>query len=277
MSTLTPSGDQLVILLNETFSPPQIFNDQRITFGVPTDAPEDATDYDSVVIGSAIPGMGYYGDAEIHYTRVPLTNLGDVTLASLTAFTPATLITALNAQCEAFLDVVDLETFTIPTIPEGGSAPLTLTADPSSLGWKGSVTVTILHDKPQLSSVVGSKTLGALPDPNPANGWVNGKALMFNVDFTSYRDAIKPTAYEVQQGWYYAGFADYDALADICARLGFPGFPAPWVNSQVADYATSAVPDSNQNFDRVVVMGYVPGGSMYPGPLYFHYNLLDNR
>lgn len=277
MSTLTPSGDKLVILLNETFTPPTIFDDTRISFGVPTDAPGDATDYDTVVIGSAIPGMGYYGDAEIHYTRVPLLNLGTVTLASLAVFTPATLIAALNAQCEAFLDVADFVAFTIPTIPNGGSAPLTLTADPSSLGWKGAVTITILHDKPQLSSVVGSKTLNAMVSPVPTSGWKNGKALLFNVDFTSYRDAIKPTLFLINPQLGYMGFADYESLADVCARIGIPGFPAPYYTSQVTDYATSQVPDSNQNFDRVVVMGYVPSGWLYPGPLYFHYNLLDNR
>jgi hypothetical protein len=277
MSTLTPSGEKLVILLNETFVPPTIFDDTRISFGVPTDAPGDATDYDTVVIGSAIPGMGYFGDAEIHYTRVPLINLGTVTLASLSVFTPATLIAALNAQCEAFLDVTDFVSFTIPTIPNGGSAPLTLTADPSSLGWKGAITLTLLHDKPQLSAVVGAKTLNAMVSPDAAGNAVNGRALLFNVDFTSFRDAIKPMALPIQPGWNYMGFTDYAALADVCARIGIPGFPAPWVASQVADYATSQIADSNQNFDRVVVMGYVPSGPMYPGPLYFHYNLLDNR
>lgn len=278
-TTLTPSGEKLIVLLNETFSPPTIFSNTRLTFGTPTDAPEDATDYDTIVSSSAIPGMGYYGDAEIHYTRVPLANLGDVTLASLTAFTPATLVAALNAECDAFLDVTDFETFTVPDVSEGSSAPLTLTAASTSIGWKGSITLTVLHDKPQLSSVISVKTLNAIASPNPTNGYVNGKAFLFNVDFTSYRDAIKPTLQPMfplpaPGGW---GFADYASLADICARLGLPGFPPPQYNAQVADVATSQVPDSNQNFDRVVVYGFVPGGALYPGPLYFHYNLLDNR
>lgn len=275
---LTPSGEKLVVLLNETFSPPTLFSDQRLTFGVPTDAPAGATDYDTVVMGSAIPGMGYYGEAEIHYTRVPLTNLGSVTLASLSGFTPQTLIAALNAQCQAFLDVSDFQSFTVPDIPVGGSTPLTLSADPSSLGWKGSITLTLSHDKPQLSSVLGNKTLNAMTSPN-AGYRVNGKATLFYVDFTSYRDAIKPTLMSMWPlpapgGW---GFANYVAVADICAQLGLPGFPAPAWNAQVSDYATSAVPDSNQNFDRVVVYGPIQGGALYPGPLYFHYNLLDNR
>jgi hypothetical protein len=275
---LTPSGEKLVVLLNETFTPPTIFDDKRITFGAPTDVSGQFADYDTVVMGSAIPGMGYYGDAEIHYTRVPLSNLGTVTLASLTGWTNASLIAALNAQCQAFLDPVDFQAFTVPTVDVGQTAPLTLTADPTSLGWKGSITLTLAHDKPQLSSVVGNKTLATLSDGLSTPG-ARGRAMLFNVDFTSYRDAIKPTLQPMwplpAPGGY--GFADYAALSDVCTRLGIPGFPAPQWTMQVADHATSEIADSNKNFDRVVVMGYVGAGAFSPGPLYFHYNLLDNR
>lgn len=272
---LTPSGEKLVVLLNETFSPPVIFNDSRISFGTPTDAPAGTPDYDTVVMATAIAGMGYYGDAEIHYTRVPLSNLGVVTLASLNGWTNASLIAALNAQCQAFLDVSDFQAFTVPDISAGGSAPLTLSADPSSIGWKGSITLTLSHDKPQLTAVIGSKTLRTLSNLNAGYG-VNGKAFLFNVDFTSYRDAIKPAFYAAGI-LSFSGFTDFATVADICARLGLPGFPGPAWNTQVSDYATSQVADSNQTFDRVVVYSPIQAGPLYPGPLYFHYNLLDNR
>lgn len=275
---LTPSGEKLVVLLNETFSPPTLFDDKRLSFGTPTDVSGQFPDYDTVVMGQAIPGMGYYGDAEIHYTRVPLSNLGTVTLASLSGWTNASLIAALNAQCQAFLDVTDFQAFTIPDVAVGQTAPLTLTADPTSLGWKGSITLTLAHDKPQLSSVVGNKTLTTLRDGLSVQGG-RGHSLLFNLDFTSYRDAIKPTLQPMWPlpnpgGW---GFANYAAVADVCARLGIPGFPAPQWNMQVADHATADIADSNKNFDRVVVLGYVGWGALAPGPLYFHYNLLDNR
>jgi hypothetical protein len=73
------------------------------------------------------------------------------------------------------------------------------------------------------------------------------------------------------------GFANFPAIATVLRALGIPGIPAPQYNSGVSDQPTSAVPDSNQSFDRVVVYGFVAGGSLYPGPLYFHYNILENR
>lgn len=278
MSTFTPSGEMLVVLLNETFIPPTIFADTSISFGIPTDAPDGATDYDTVVIGTGIPGRGYYGTAEIHYTRVPLSNLESlVSLNSLDPFTLDVIVSMLNAQYNTFLDDSDLEDVTLPVLNPGDSATVTLTAAPDSLGWKGSVDITINYGKPFIASVVSSRSLAVLSDGLIPGQPLSGIQMLFDIDFTSYRDSLAVTAYEAGTVWAFNGFADYDTLADVFVRIGLPAFPAPTWSFGVADFPTSQIADSNQDFDRVVVMSKVSSGKFAPGPLYFHYNLLDNR
>jgi hypothetical protein len=281
MSTLlTPSGEELIILLNATFIPPTIFADTNITFGTPTPAPEGATDYDTVVFGTGIPGRGYYGSAEIHYTRCPLSNLaGLVALYSTAPFTLAIIVDQLNSQFDTFLDVSDFVPPTIPTLTAGQMATVTLTAASSSLGWEGSVDIVINYGKPFLPSVIGSNKLFVLTDGlNAANGQVSGPVIMADLDFTSFRDALAIVTQNPGTSFAFAGFADPNAIYNVCLAIGLPPIPLPqygWTG--VADYATSAVAGSNTNFDRVVVMTSNVRSRYYPGPLYFHYNLLDNR
>jgi hypothetical protein len=274
MTTFTPSEEQLVIELNQTFLPPKIFDDTRISFGTPTAV--TASDHDTEVVATGIPGRGYYGTALIKYTRVNLAALtGLVTLYSLNDFTLDVVCSMMNSQLGTFLAPVDFQPPTFPTIGAGSSATVTLVADPSSIGWTGQVDIVLTHDKPRLDQVVGVKSL--IPLKWPTWPYVNGRDFLWNIDFTSYRDAIKPTLQPMWPlpapgGW---GFADYASLIDVCTRIGVPWFPNTGWTNQVSDNATSQVADSNQSFDRVVVMGYVPAGKFYPGPLYLHYKTFD--
>lgn len=277
MATLTPSGEKLIVLLNETFLPPVIFSDQNLSFGDPSPAPQGAVGYDSVVIATGVPGRGYYGTAEIHYSRCPLSNLKDATIASIDGFTTDSIIAALNAQYKTFLSLADIDTISnIPTLTQGQSATVTLNALPTSLGWEGSTTVTLLHDKPYLSSVVVNQELAVLTD-GKTNGFVDGRAVLFNIDFTSYRDALALTQYYPGQWYGWTGFADYNALIEVCQLIGLPWFPEPSYGYGITDNPTSAIPDSNKNFDRVVMYQRVASGLFTPGPIYFHYNILENR
>jgi hypothetical protein len=277
MATMTPSGEQLIILLNETFIPPTIFSDTNLVFGTPSAAPEDATDYDTVVDVTGVPGRGYFGDAEIHYTRVPLSNLdGLVSLASLDDFTLASIASLMNAAYGTFLDASDFVPQDIASPTQGNSSTVTLVAADTSLGWKGQVDITITHDKPHLNVAISNQRLNVLTDG--ASYYLNGRDYLWNFDFTSLRDAIAPKYFPINQSFGYSGFTDFATLADVCTKLGIPAFPQPnWVNTNVADYATSQIADSNKNFDRVVIYAPILGGRFYQSSLYFHYNVLENR
>lgn len=274
-NVFTPSEQKLTDLLNITNLPPKLFDATRLTYGVP-EAVSGASDHDTQVLATAIPGMGYYGEQMIYYTRINLNVLeSQVNLYSTDPFTLDTIVSMLNAQFDTFLTTDDLLAQNIPTLTPGNFEVITLQAAPSSIGWQGQVDITITYGKPQLPAVIGSRSLRVLKwNDYP---YRNGLEFMWNIDFTSFRDALKPKLYSPGTWFQYWGFTDYEAVADVCHRIGVPWFPAPQWNQQVTDYATSQIQGANTAFDRVVVMGFVQGGlfNKYDGYLYFHYNNFD--
>jgi len=281
-AVLTPSGEQLVILLNETFTPPTVFNDVNLVFGTPQAAPDGAVGYDTTVDVTGVPGRGYWGDVVLQYTRVPLSNIAGSNIASLNDFTLDSVAQLLNAQYGTFLDASDFVPQDITTPPLLGSATITLVAADTSLGWKGSVDITITHDKPHLNTVIATNRLATLSDAltnrNPYYPLqFSGRDYLWKYDFTSYRDALKPAHYGGTSLFQYTGFTDFTSLSAVCRKIGIPYFPGPQWNSQVGDYATSQIADSNKNFDRVAILYNVQAGIFWQSNMYFHYNVLENR
>lgn len=284
-ASTTLSGEQLIILLNETFTPDPLFTDVNLVFGTPQAAPDGSVGFDTTVDVTGIPGRGYWGDAVIQYTRVPLSNLaGLVSLASLDNFTLASIATMMNATLGTFLQEDDFVPQTITTPPLLGSSTITLVAADTSLGWKGSVDITITHDKPHLNNVIAANRLNTMYDAyssavvNHQPYYKNGRDFLWNYDFTSMRDALKPKYIPITQNYGYYGLSDYATLAAACTKVGIPYFPnASYGWTGVGDYATSQIADSNKNFDRVVILGTIWGGIFYGSSMYFHYNVLENR
>lgn len=292
MSTTDNSAQRLILLLNDTFNPPKIFSDQRISFGAPNAVDGEAT-YDTEVQANAIPGMGYYGNALVRYTRVDLSVHPVLQLASLDQFTIDTICTQFNGLNGSWLTPNDLLAPTIPTIPQDESAPLVLEAAPNSLGYKGTITVTLQHAAPQLASYVHQKALTApIGLTFDKYGHATGRDWYWNLDFTSLRDAmvLKPVyqTYQSSRGPFqaqiYTGLTDVQAIYTVLRALGYPVFGAPggryskgvYYYQSASDQPTSAVADSNKNFDRVVVIGEGDGANP-SSPVYLHYNILENR
>lgn len=274
VQAFTPSEVQLTNLLNITNLPPKLFDDTRLMYGVASAVEGDG--FDTQVLATAIPGMGYYGDQIISYTRINLAVLAaQVNLFSLSGFTLDSIVAMLNAQFDTFLDVSDIIPLNIPVLNPGDFETITLVATPGSIGWQGQVDITITYGKPQLNAVIGSKTLRVLKwNDYP---YRNGLEMFQNTDFTSFRDSLARTLAANKSFW---GFANYAALADVCTKLGFPWFPAPNVSQQVQDFATSQVSGSNTAFDRVVQYGPIQQGQFntyngFDGYIYFHYNTFD--
>lgn len=265
------SSDRLYQVLNDDELPPFDFTPANVALGVPV--PDASGDWNTKLVLTGIPAeggavdpsqpvpKGYFGTETVFYTRVSLTALGTPTVQSLDDFTLQSIIDQLNASLGTFLTVDDFEPVTIPTVPTGDSANVTLTAVAGSIGWIDTVTVTLTHDKPLLSAVIGVKALSALANPIGPNGKMPGYFLTGVFDFTSMRDSLV-----VVDGNY----ADFPTLQSVLTKLGIPGF-TQWT---IEDLPTSSVPTANQSFDRVVVQSNVVASPM-GGPLYFHYNLFD--
>lgn len=265
---MSQSSEKLIILMNETYFPPTEFDDTRITFGTPTAVDEDGWNTELPVDG--IPGKGYFGEATVKYTRVPLSRMlpvsgTGITLNSQDPFTLDIVCNQLNALSGAFVDPADLEDVTFPTLTPGESSPVTLTAADDSIGWIGTVDITVLNALPNLSNVVGTTALPVLTWAGTPPGMITGRAFLWTQDFTSLRDALLPDP-DTQS------YTDWDSLqSSLLNRLGMASFPP----GKIIDYATSDVADSNQDFDRVVVQASVMSTNQLIGPIYYHYNTFD--
>lgn len=212
----------------------------------------------------SVPGRGYYNNVDIYYKRLVLGDIiQDADVRSLDEFTPESVVKLLNGAFGLFLTVDDFEEFTTPTVADGESVELTLTARATSRGFIGGAVINLTHSKAFLDSVVGIKILPVRKHPDVVNSKMSARMVTWDVDFTSVRDAIKPT----NPGESYT---DWAALQTACSYLGIPG----WNKGAIADYPTSAVPDSNPAFDRVVVQTSFYSDQMI-GPMYLHYNILE--
>lgn len=255
---IATGSDKLRELLNNTFTPQFPFNNENISFD--NLASVTGTRNTSLSV-TGVPGNGYFNTVQLRYNRIDLSALapnlviykeGLVTLEEISIF--------LNSTQDASIGVEDLVNNPIPVLNEGDSLTYTLVASPTSLGWLGSYDITLTWGKPQLVAVISSKELDTLKQPGDNQDYPSAWAFLYYQDFTSYRDALA-----IKNGTY----ADPLAVQSITSALGLPD----WVTGAAVDLPTSAVANSNQNFDRVVVQQAIDANGLY-GPIYFHYNTI---
>jgi len=257
---MATANAKLLELVNAENLPAKLLTEINVTFAAPN--PTEDPDRDTVVTITGVPGRGYTGSVDITYKRVPLSLVAPTAnIRSLQPFTKESTVTLLNSMFGLFLTVADFEDFTPPVLNHDEAATLTLTALETSKNFTGSIEVEFFIGRPQLEAVVGARILGVLKHPI-SNLTRSARMATWGIDFTSLRDAIRPL-----KGTY----TDFDRVQVACAFFGIPA----WVKGAVVDYATSAVPDSNPAFDRVVIQKNVNGGGAVQGDMYFHYNNLD--
>lgn len=253
--------DKLIGLLNEANQPPKIFTEGNIKLGdfVASEDPE----FNTEMIVRAVPGRGYIGQKPVRYQRLDISTIVlDATLRSQVQFTPEAIVSMLNVKLKLFLSVDDLEPFDIPELTEGQTETVVIQTKPSSAGFFGEFSVVLEFGKSWLDQVIGVRVLKTLN--HPADETLRKKSarmMTWSKDFTSLRDAIKVTG---------GTYTDFQALQVGCAYMGVP----TWSPGTITDQPTSAVPDSNPAFDRVVIQEDVNSGSL-EGSIYLHYNNLE--
>lgn len=253
------SSEKLIDLLNTEFTPQKEFTDKNLRFEVP--AEEVTADYNTKMMVKGVPGKGYYGSVELKYRRVPLSEIGEgVELRKEGQLTIEEVCEMLNSSRNTFLAATELEPMTIPNLTAGQSHVITLVAKADSIGWTGSQAITIRFGKPYLSVVIARADLETIKPPGERYDVPAAWAMLYYHDFTAFRDSL---AIDPKTG----RFVDASAVHAVTHKLGIPSWAEQWPG----DYPTSAIPESNQAFDRVVVQGYTGSGQM-AGPIYFHYN-----
>lgn len=212
-----------------------------------------------------VPGRTYIGEQTLLYKRISITDaLADLQLRNIVPFTTQMVVDMVNTQLGLFITLDDLEPFTPPELALNETKTLVLTSKADSFGFIGEVEISLMYGRTLLQSVIGIRLLKLFAHPNdPTLGKQSGRMATYGIDFTSLRDSLLPNPLT-------RSYTDWDTFQSACIYLKIPS----WNQGTIVDQPTSAVPDSNQAFDRVVIQTSVNSAYIL-GPLYFHYNLLD--
>lgn len=255
---------ELIKQINEANLPIKQVTRDNTDFDGLTEA--DHNGHNTMVWLRSVPGKGFANDVQLYYTRVDLVEaLDGKTIRSATAdtLTPSGLLTLLNNQFRTFLDLDDVEPFTIPVLAEGESAQITIEARDYNLIWFNSAEVTLFHGRAYLDVVVSSTALNILNHPISEKTRMSARMLTWDRDFTSIKEAL---AIDSKTG----SFVDGVQVLRACGDLGIPA----WNLSRISDYPTSQVADANPKFERVVIQRSVSSSGMV-GDVYLHYNTLS--
>lgn len=252
----------LLGLMNDLNQPKRLFSDVNVELG---DAvPELTENGDTKLLVTAVPGRGYNGSVEVFYRRIPLADaIGDKSVRSLNELTPQVVIDLVNSAAGSFVSLDDLVPFATPTPEEGTATTIVLTAKPESLGFTGTIEITVEYGRSWLDTVVGVRVLGIMQHPIALIGKQSARMLSWGKDFTCLRDALKPDK--------TGQITDWDRLQTACAAMGIPSW---YKGYTIYDRAVADVPDANPRFDRVFIQSYTYSNFM-EGQLYFHYNVLE--
>ncbi|MNU58041.1 hypothetical protein D3C71_471690 [compost metagenome] len=212
-------------------------------------------------------GHGYKGVSQVFYERLDLTTLFEGVQPSFRGldFTDLhALLTKINTRYGTWLEPVDVDNIVFPTFTELETHhSFELVVKDQRLNWVGTVTVELIHGNPTLESVVLVRLMALLNHPHDMKiigTRKSGLMSTWNFDFTAYKDQL---LIDPKTGRW----AEFGIVQGIGAKAGL----VAWPNSTVVDLPTSAVPEANQNFQRVMVQSYSVSGVL--GPIYFHYDL----
>jgi hypothetical protein len=249
---------------NEKNSPKRPLTLINITPQVPQ-VLEGNEKHNTQVTIEGVLGRVYTGSQTLLYKRISLTDaLAGLQLRNIVPFTTQMVIDMVNTQLGLFITIDDLEPFTPPTLALNETASLTLIPKAESFGFVGQVQIQLMYGRTLLESVIGIRLLKLFNHPNdPAFNKQSGRMATWGIDFTSLRDSLKINPLTLS-------YTDWATFQSACIYLQIPS----WAKGQLIDSATADVPDSNPAFDRVTIQPVVNSAYIF-GPLYFHYNLLD--
>lgn len=244
-------------------------NDGEPAYATYLEVVENAGERNTSVSLTGILNKGYRGSTDVYYRRHDLVALFEgMTQPELRTreITPQAIVEQLNVTYGLYLTLDEIANVgQFPTWAEGElevSKTVELVVRDTAYGWVGSVTFKVLNGNPLLDDVVIVQLLPILAhpdDPLLLEGRRSGTLSTYEFDFTPWKARLQ---IDPASG-YWANFADVQEVGKE-AGLDY------WYNNRVVDLPTSAVPNANPRFERVMVQQHAGGG--VTGPLYFHYD-----
>lgn len=257
------SAEKLLQLVNEANIPKRLLTTLNVSL---SEVSEDTSvsDKNTVLKLSGVPGRGYSGNVNVHYRRINLSQvLGDQPLRSTELISKARVVQMINQAYGLFLVPEDLQDVEVPNLSDANpQGVMSIIAAVDSIGFMGSIELTLQYGRSWLDAVVNVRILPTLNHPIVPSVRRSTRMLTWNKDFTCIAEAIKP---DKLTGTY----TDWSLLQTVASHYGIPA----WPQGRVRDLATSEVADSNPAFERVIVQPAVYTAEL-EGPIYLHYNVI---
>lgn len=259
------SEQALMDLINANNALPVPLEPGDLYFGIPQSVTGGGT---KLPVVTQFDNEDYEGYAVFNYKRLNLSLIfkdirpivEDIGQTSLTRLLPV-----INRATGLSLGPEDIIDQSITWLGGNEQANLQFVIQPNSLAYEGRLIVQFIRLRPQIASVVLSRTLPVLGFPNPV---VTGKKSLsmatWGFDYTD--DQVKLKLY--RQGWWYP-----QEVKALMAQNGFANFPVNVFGNNIGVqlFATKDVPGANKAFSHVVIQKNVVTPD-YTGDAYFHFN-----
>jgi hypothetical protein len=260
--------------------------ESQYTFGLPTPYTDPTGQTNTQLTITAIdPDSPYTGAVTVNYTRLNLADLATLLPQPIQGNgwqTVADFWAVLNNNFGLNFVAGDLNDSDALTIASDGSGNCTLTAQPNSLGWIGTVTLPFIKGNYDLATTVTVTTLPGLMYPNRDETKPYGELYSYPRDMTPYASDLSQVSPSNPNLTAVAG--DLSAQSGNMWVTNAPGRyslqnATVAYNGTVAGFTpvggSSTTP--NPAYQNVLVIQLDPTASLgYSGWLFLHYGYASN-
>lgn len=220
----------------------------------------------------------YAGQLQVTYNRLDLGVLFQGNYrAAFTALGQSSLyklLPDLNRGLGLNLTEQDVQDIDLKLLDHGDQVTLEIRAKPGSMAYIGFMRVLFNRRQVLLTDVVTEDSLAAFTHPDPVlEGYQSAGLLTWGQDFTLIQQHLRVNRYGNNYKGSWISEANLrDALAEYYGIDNWPRLDTSQASKMtVRDMATSAHPDANRDFQRVVVQTNLRSNG-YSGTAFFHYN-----
>lgn len=225
-----------------------------------------------------VPDSAYEGMVPVQYERMDLTSAFGEYRPRITGLSNGNLHSMLpfiSKELGIQLDATDFDQVDYSWLGENEEVNIPLIALSTSLSYIGKFSVQFTRRRIQLAEAIKITDLDVHRHPGvTAENEAKTPITLFTYaqDWSEHYDKIRRHPYANI-------FNNPSGLRTLMSSFGFPNWPQGYWNP-VYDYPTSAVPEANQDYDRVLVQlveDKAPINQVLPyaGKAYFHYNVIS--
>lgn len=225
-----------------------------------------------------MPDTTYEGGVKVDYQRMDLTSAFKDIIPRTSGLSEGDLrsmIPYISKELGVYLDPNDFEQVDYSWMQADEEANIRVRALPTSLSYIGEFFLLYTRLRMTMDLAVKVRDLDVLLHPGAVDPDTDKPLIdvrTYSEDFSEYRHQLRRHSFQPYL------FADTTAVRQVMETVC--GFPY-WPNNQYFpsyDYATSQVPEANQDYDRVIIQTIYDsqfGTYPYQGHAYLHYNVND--